>query len=137
MATTETGFNSDFTDGDEFYDEKMYGKGWIQLWRPAPYHWVAMHIERRIIFSYCEGDLSKTKYDSEEEFLKGLQETKDWWVKNQGDSANPVLCGSAEPYGFLTGNKITLNPPKCDKCGSLTYPDVGEEENRQCLRCDL
>lgn len=119
-------------DGDEFYHKYLHEKGWIQLWRPAPYHWVAMHIERKLIMTYTEGDVSKYMYETEGEFMQALQETKDWWVKYQGKSANPVLCGNAEPYGFLTGDPINLNPPRCPVCNRKMYPD-SNGGNYSCL----
>jgi hypothetical protein len=121
-------------DGEEFYYKYLHEHGWIQLWRPAPYHWVAMNIKGRSILSYTEGDVSKTMYPDEDSFMKALQDTKDWWVKYQGKSANPVLCGNAEPYGFLTGDPINLDPPRCETHKKLMYPN-SNGGGYVCLSC--
>ena len=121
-------------DGDEYFENNLYKQGWILLWRPAPYHWVAMHLKMRSTFSYTEGDIRQEWYDSEEEFMKALQATKDWWVENQGKSANPVLAGCAEPYGFLTGDPINLDPPRCETHKRLMYPD-SNGGGYDCLSC--
>ncbi|RLI48579.1 MAG: hypothetical protein DRP09_21330 [Candidatus Thorarchaeota archaeon] len=134
MKRTES-FDDSFGDGDDYFENHLSGKGWITLWRPAPYHWVAMNIEQRKTFEYVEGDLYETTYDSEEEFIAGLKKIKEWWVEHEGKNANAVLMALAEPFGFLTGNTITLNPPRCKNCGRYLYPKVGENEDRSCLLC--
>ena len=135
MATTTKAFDEEFLDGDEYFDKYLYENGWVQLWRPAPYHWCAMHIEKMQTFEYVEGDLFKTQYKSEAEFLEGLKALKVCWVEMMGKSANPVLCGVGEKYGFLTWNEINLHPPKCKECGRLMYPT--KEGTFECLFCDI
>jgi hypothetical protein len=114
-------FNSG--DGDEYFYDNLESQGWLLLWRPAPYHWVAIHIEKMMELNYCEGDVTKYIYGTMENFMEALQVTKDWWVKHEGKMANPVLAGYAEPYGFLSGDPINLDPPKCPTHKRLMYPN--------------
>jgi len=134
-ATTHESFH--MGDGDEYFYDNLHEQGYLLLWRPAPYHWVATHMKKHTIISYTEGDVSETAYHTLEDYMKGLQETKDWWVKHEGKSANPVLAGCAEPYGFLTGDPINLNPPRCKVCNRRMYPDSNGGKYSCLSRCNL
>jgi len=136
MATTHESFHSG--DGEEYFYDNLHEQGYLLMWRPAPYHWAATHIEKRVIISYTEGDVTETAYPTQEEYDRALQETKEWWIEYLGERpANMSLMGGAEPFGFLAKDTITLNPPRCPKCNRRMYPN-NDGKPATCLdvRCE-
>jgi hypothetical protein len=135
MAKCETSFYSG--GGVSYMNSKIAGKNWVLLWIPAGYHWQAMNIKTLQTISYTEGDITLCTYDTIEEFKTALQEAKDWWINEvfEGDTkrANMALNAGGEIYGFLAGDTINLDPPRCE-CGHLMFPD-GKGGPYECLYC--
>ena len=117
-----TGFNHECIDGDEYYYKYLATQQYIQLWRPAPYYYIAININTFSIFSYTEGDLQTEKHNSLKSFMTALTTLKKYWVDYLKDKADPMLCCSGEYFGFLSFHSINLYPPKCPTCERISLP---------------
>ena len=105
MTITKT---HDFSmiDGDTYFEKFLYDAGFILLWRPAPYNWVATDNETLHIVSFCEGDIFGVKCQTVKEYRQEIQELKEYWLESIGKDADYVLAGCAEKYGFLSNDTI-------------------------------
>lgn len=73
----------DFAPADRYlYDFKMltYAKGWAQVdtKQDASYFGTWTNPEKRQIFCYCEGDLTLTKCETDEEYIEALSDLVNW-----------------------------------------------------------
>jgi hypothetical protein len=69
----------------------------------ASYYGTWANPEKRIIFTYCEGDCTTTTCDTDEEFIAEMRELEEWNIKNGGFcKVDPGLReGATEPWKRL------------------------------------
>jgi hypothetical protein len=64
------------------YDFKActYAKGWAQIdtKQDAPYYGTWTNPQRREIFSYCEGDTTLVRCETDEEYVQEVRECASW-----------------------------------------------------------
>lgn len=74
---------TNFCSTDRYvYDFSLctYEKGWAQIdtRQNASYYGTWTNPERRLIFTYCEGDTTLVKGDTDDEYIQALLEVADW-----------------------------------------------------------
>lgn len=74
---------NEFCPADRYiYDFRFctYEKGWAQIdtRQDAAYYGTWTNPERREIFTYCEGDTTFVRCDTDDEYKKALREVADW-----------------------------------------------------------
>lgn len=93
MSTLERGSASMFADRFT-YDEKLtISEGWAQIdtWQDASYFGVWCNPIKREIFTYCEGDLTLEKCESDEDFRAALEHCLTFY----GRSGTPTKIDAA------------------------------------------
>lgn len=83
------GFSMAGCDGSELrIIEKLFNKGYKELYYSAPYFWGVINLEENKIFTYTEGDTSLTICKDKKSLIKELK----GYIKFLKDSgqANPV-----------------------------------------------
>jgi hypothetical protein len=74
---------TEFAPGDRYYyDFRLltYAKGWAQVdtQQDASYYGTWTNPDERKIFCYCEGDLTLTTCDTEDEYRQEIKRMVDW-----------------------------------------------------------